>query len=1364
MQHFKWLPWAGLLLLLIFTSGAPVLAQGDVEFRVDMRVMMEHDFFRPQDGDNVYLTGNFSGWNGDFIPDRQLSDPDGDSVYSITLGLPAMDLEYKFYKSPRGGLMWELNPNPSNPPWGNRQYTIVAGTQILPVVFFDNYNAYNDLVPINVTFRVEMGPYIAIGMFNPTTDQVKVPLWFPEPLTPSGTIYSITAKVPRGISGSYKYQISTPGAANNGWEAWVGEERQYGNRLVSFGMTDETLPLVYFNNYNPNDGLTTETEPNGKPGQSNTIVMGETLTGEISAVEDVDYYILFAKEGDTIRVKPMVDQSSPLDYRMTLHGRDGGGYASAYPPYGMTLVVPYTDVYYIRFSTAYNGDWFPTGAVAPHSGGGAMGQPQVIAFPGKTPTRLTNLELPGTVQGFPTDNETVRRKSDPRGRETQARAQGPTGSYSISLTEFVPGPPIINYGWVWDIVFNSGRFYFEMDPNGLETTLEVEWGTTIGYGEVFDPKGNTLDGVGMRGYYTDELMNLQPSTEYHFRLRARNALGEAVSGDQGFSTPPEPTLWAHQETPAQSMADYLGGSWGIAARDQNVYLAAGAYRVFRTTDGGSTWVDKSSEIDGWIDGRAIAFASSSVACIVGYGWIQRSTDAGDTWTRATVASSPYREVYDVSFPVPGVGIGVGYDGVILRSTDEGASWQEVQLGAPYALRGLAMIDALNGIAVGDYYGGGGVVIRTSDGGVSWTPSTAPSSTVLYDVQWISPSVLVMAGLEGTYNSPAIFATTDGGATWESSNIPGEAIACVDAKNWIAVGWGGQIHRTTDGGKNWVRDESGTNNALFDVIHVSGRFLAVGEWGTIMKSIRLIEGPIATTGEPTEVTENAAKLNGTVNPSGTITTYYFEYGPTDALGSKSDETILSPGTADVPVSFLLEGLEPGRTYFYRLTAKNVSGTSRGNILQFKTISDGLAPPVTINGGFESGLDPWVFHTDAEGSVSSRTPGPSSPRCAHITLQSIGQNMQLYQSGLKLEPGELYRLTFTAKSSKGHNLAVYLHKNNSPYTPYGLTKAVFDLTTEWKTFSIEFRTTGFASPVSDGRIRFWFVGYASAADQYYIDDVILQKTGEQPPPPGLVDAIINPGFETGLPPWTFYTNGGGTCISNSPGPESPRSAHITITKAGSNVQLYQTGLKLYAGARYRLTFSAYASTGHDLSVYLQKEISPYTAYGISRVKFDLENAWKTFTWEFTTSGFTGSANDGMLRIWLAPYAVSGDVYGVDNVHLEQLPSTLAERAAGNLVKASEFVPVETRLSTNFPNPFNPSTTIEFSMATAGEVHLEVFNTLGERVATLASGWYDAGQHMLTWHATSDRGAPLPSGVYFARMQAGDYFATQRMLLLK
>jgi len=83
----------------------------------------------------------------------------------------------------------------------------------------------------------------------------------------------------------------------------------------------------------------------------------------------------------------------------------------------------------------------------------------------------------------------------------------------------------------------------------------------------------------------------------------------------------------------------------------------------------------------------------------------------------------------------------------------------------------------------------------------------------------------------------------------------------------------------------------------------------------------------------------------------------------------------------------------------------------------------------------------------------------------------------------------------------------------------------------------------------------------------------------------------------------------------------------------------------------------------------------------------------------------------------------------------------------------------LSQNYPNPFNPSTTISYYLPQAGDVRLTVFNTLGQRVATLVSGNQAPGQRTVQFD-----GATLASGHYFCRLQAGSSVLTRNMLLLK
>ena len=102
------------------------------------------------------------------------------------------------------------------------------------------------------------------------------------------------------------------------------------------------------------------------------------------------------------------------------------------------------------------------------------------------------------------------------------------------------------------------------------------------------------------------------------------------------------------------------------------------------------------------------------------------------------------------------------------------------------------------------------------------------------------------------------------------------------------------------------------------------------------------------------------------------------------------------------------------------------------------------------------------------------------------------------------------------------------------------------------------------------------------------------------------------------------------------------------------------------------------------------------------------------------------------------------------------------------AASDVPATFTLEQNFPNPFNPSTEIRFSLATASTVHLVVYNILGQEVATLVTGYLQEGQHIVTWSGTNGAGRKAASGVYFYRLQAnsvaGNFVQVKKMLLLK
>ncbi|MBL7191593.1 T9SS type A sorting domain-containing protein, partial [bacterium] len=88
-----------------------------------------------------------------------------------------------------------------------------------------------------------------------------------------------------------------------------------------------------------------------------------------------------------------------------------------------------------------------------------------------------------------------------------------------------------------------------------------------------------------------------------------------------------------------------------------------------------------------------------------------------------------------------------------------------------------------------------------------------------------------------------------------------------------------------------------------------------------------------------------------------------------------------------------------------------------------------------------------------------------------------------------------------------------------------------------------------------------------------------------------------------------------------------------------------------------------------------------------------------------------------------------------------------------------PSEYFLTQNYPNPFNPETTIEFGLKENSKVTLEVYNVMGQRVATLIDGYLDAGYQMVVWDASSQS-----SGVYFYKLHAGDFTSVKKCIIMK
>ena len=128
-------------------------------------------------------------------------------------------------------------------------------------------------------------------------------------------------------------------------------------------------------------------------------------------------------------------------------------------------------------------------------------------------------------------------------------------------------------------------------------------------------------------------------------------------------------------------------------------------------------------------------------------------------------------------------------------------------------------------------------------------------------------------------------------------------------------------------------------------------------------------------------------------------------------------------------------------------------------------------------------------------------------------------------------------------------------------------------------------------------------------------------------------------------------------------------------------------------------------------------------------------------------------------------------IENTFVEVTESEVRDgNFAVNGISLPAPVQIQTRpeafaLANNYPNPFNPATTIKYALPEASNVKLEIYNVVGQVVRTLVADHQNAGRYVVQWDATNESGHSLSSGIYFYRLQAGEEFLeVKKMLLLK
>jgi len=181
------------------------------------------------------------------------------------------------------------------------------------------------------------------------------------------------------------------------------------------------------------------------------------------------------------------------------------------------------------------------------------------------------------------------------------------------------------------------------------------------------------------------------------------------------------------------------------------------------------------------------------------------------------------------------------------------------------------------------------------------------------------------------------------------------------------------------------------------------------------------------------------------------------------------------------------------------------------------------------------------------------------------------------------------------------------------------------------------------------------------------------------------------------------------------------------------------------RMRMTIDENIASWDDEWQHLQIPLEDFTEHG------SWDNAW------FNPQGLFDWAAVDRFEIVSEHQDLDGIQFWFDQIRV-------VDPAVVGFDETASRVPEQTGLGGNYPNPFNPGTAIPYRLDRPGRMEIGIFNAAGRKVRILESGHREAGNHLAVWDGKSGSGEPMPSGLYFFRLDAGDFSQARKMLLLR
>jgi len=253
-------------------------------------------------------------------------------------------------------------------------------------------------------------------------------------------------------------------------------------------------------------------------------------------------------------------------------------------------------------------------------------------------------------------------------------------------------------------------------------------------------------------------------------------------------------------------------------------------------------------------------------------------------------------------------------------------------------------------------------------------------------------------------------------------------------------------------------------------------------------------------------------------------------------------------------------------------------------------------------------------------------------------------------------------------------------------------------------------------------------------------------------------LNPEFNDGLNNWTGFASAPGAAaitLDDTYKLSGKYSMRVNVTAQGSNIWDIQrmTPLPIETGYTYNISYYAVADKDNaKVRFVLEMADSPYTAYLDTTIYIMTEPQ----LFEFVLKKNTVNEPTTMLKWQFGqPGSVPVNIW---------IDAVFATRVKDVAIKDEPSIPDEFILSQNYPNPFNPTTNITFGLPKESNVTIDVYNLMGQKVATLVNERINAGYHTVNWNGRDASGNRVTSGVYIYKITAGDFAKSKKMLLVK